>query len=240
MTKSFSVGSWRIRVTWILNLFLILSWGFFRHFLCCIAFLEKLIPGLSDRAANKWDQLCWCFYFSLTLPVSCVIPPDLRLLPVWKWHWNSQRKILACSWETLKQSYGQMKAAIPDSINIKNHLWAPVKLYCFPPGLDCLDPRAHQAGEDSPTLSLPSCSRSRREEGSAMLPSAVRTPPQGSLPARSPHRRCPFPFSCFSLITQEARTLCFTTPRSNMNSQSFTPCRRTYLAALQTRIGLAK
>lgn len=73
------------------------------------------------------------------------------LLPVRKWHWNSQRKILACFWETLKQSYAQMKAAIPDSINIKNHLWAPVKLYCFPPGLDGFDSRAHQTGEDSPT-----------------------------------------------------------------------------------------
>lgn len=73
------------------------------------------------------------------------------LLPVWKWHWNSRRKILARFCETLKQSYTQMKAAIPDSINIKNHFWAPVKLYCFPPGLDRFDPQAQQAGEDSPT-----------------------------------------------------------------------------------------
>lgn len=73
------------------------------------------------------------------------------LLPVWKWHWNSRRKILARFCETLKQSYTQMKAAIPDSINIKNHFWAPVKLYCFPPGLDRFDPQAQQTGEDSPT-----------------------------------------------------------------------------------------
>lgn len=138
-----------------------------------------------------------------------------------------------------------MKTAIPDSINIKNHLSDPAKLHCFPLGLDYPKLQAH-GPEDSPTTSL--CLPT---PGAATMPSVTLMPEchsaicsQKHLPRQSLTTASQPTLSfilIFFLNTDESQIVYFSMSRSNMTFQTFNPCRKSDFAVLTAKaIGTAK
>lgn len=129
-----------------------------------------------------------------------------------------------------------MKTAIPDSINIKNHLSHPVKLRCFPPSLDNPKSQAHSP-EDSPTASLclPPLGAVRMLGVTLMLECHTDAGVSHCHLQSAAHAKAITHYHLtdntqfiliFFLNTDESHIVYFSMPWSNMTFQTFNPCRK--------------